>query len=80
MSKQIPHMTPAQIESLKTSIARFIAIGSPGRCLSLPFCTDMWKDNNGRMFMQHNGISWALYNETSDDIVAKLVRWSKKYN
>lgn len=72
-------MTASQINSLTTSIARFMTVAGPGRCLALPFCTDMWKDDNGRLFMQHNGISWALTNETSDDIVAKIVRWGRAY-
>jgi hypothetical protein len=71
-------MTTAQIEFLTSSIARFIAIGNPGETLALPFGTGMWRDETGRLFMHRNGHGCALYNETSDDIIAKLIRWSRE--
>jgi hypothetical protein len=70
-------MTAIQIEDLRSSIARFFVQATPGQSLALPFCADLWKDENGRLHIQHNGIASALFNETSDDIVSRLIRWSK---
>jgi hypothetical protein len=70
-------MTTTQIEDIRSAIARFFIKAGPGQSLALPFCTDLWKDETGRLHMQHNGISRSLFNETSDDIVAKLIRWGR---
>jgi hypothetical protein len=70
-------MTALQVEDLRSSIARFFVRATPGQSLALPFCTDLWKDENGRLHLQRNGVSTSLFNETSDDIVDRLIRWSK---
>ena len=70
-------MTTSQAEALRSTIARFFVHATPGQSLALPFCTDLWKDENGRLHLQHNGASTSLFNETSDDIVDRLMRWSK---
>jgi hypothetical protein len=70
-------MTPLQVEDLRSSIAGFFVRATPSQSLALPFCTDLWKDRHGRLHLQHNGASTSLFNETSDDIVDRLIRWSK---
>lgn len=76
-------------DQLLSLVARFIVEGKPGATLLLPSLAWLRKRDDGRMLMGRentigtmimgydNSIGSLLFNETSDDIVATIVRWSK---
>jgi hypothetical protein len=59
-------------------VARFICEAKPGDELLLPSMAAMRKREDGRLMLGRNGSFWTLFNETSDDIVAKIERWGKE--
>lgn len=65
-------------DQLLSLVARFIVEGKPGATLLLPSLAWLRKRDDGRMLMGRDGsIGSLLFNETSDDIVGMIVRWSK---
>ena len=72
-------MTSSFIEDqLLSLVAAFMVEGEPGDVLLLPALTTLCKREDGRLMLGRNGTFWTLFNETSDDIVAKIIRWSKE--
>jgi hypothetical protein len=66
-------------DHLLSIVAEFIVEGKPGATLLLPSSTWLRKRDDGRMLMGRDGsIGSLLFNETSDDIVAMIVRWGKQ--
>lgn len=65
-------------DQLLSIVAAFIVEGKPGDELLLPSLVTLCKREDGRLMMGRNGTFWALFNETSDDIVAKIERWNKE--
>ena len=66
-------------DRLLSLVARFIVEGKPGATLLLPSFAWLRKRDDGRMLMGRDGsIGSLLFNETSDDIVAMIVRWGKQ--
>ena len=66
-------------DQLLSLVARFIVEGEPGATLLLPSLAWLRKRDDGRMLMGRDGsIGSLLFNETSDDIVAMIVRWGKQ--
>lgn len=68
-------------DQLLSLVAAFIVEGKPGTTLVLPSLASLRKAEDGRIIM-HNLTVWGavgtrLHNETSDDIVARIKRWSK---
>lgn len=68
-------------DQLLSLVAAFIVEGKPGAMLLLPSLASLRKAEDGRIIM-HNLTIWGsvgirLHNETSDDIVARIKRWSK---
>jgi len=65
-------------DQLLSLVARFIVEGKPGATLLLPSLAWLRKADDGRILMGRDGsIGNRLHNETSDDIVARIKRWSK---
>ena len=76
-------------DQLLSLVARFIVEGKPGATLLFPSLAWLRKRDDGRMLMgrentvgimitgRDNSTGTLLHNETSDDIVARIVRWSK---
>ena len=65
-------------DQLLSLVATFIAEGKPGATLLLPSLAWLRKADDGRILMGRDGsIGTRLHNETSDDIVARIKRWSK---
>lgn len=65
-------------DQLLSIVARFMVEGRPGDVLALPAGAMLCKRQDGRLVLGRNSISWTLFNETSDDIVAKIIRWGKE--
>lgn len=65
-------------DQLLSIVARFIVEGVPGEELLLPSMAALRKNDDGRLMMGRNGSFWPLHDETSDDIVARIVRWGKE--
>lgn len=65
-------------DQLLSLVAAFIAEAKPGDELLLPSMAALRKRPDGRLMMGRNGSFWTLFNETSDDIVAKIERWNKE--
>lgn len=68
-------------DQLLSLVAAFIVEGKPGAKLLLPSLASLRKAEDGRIIM-HNLTIWGdvgvrLHNETSDDIVARIKRWSR---
>lgn len=65
-------------DQLLSLVAAFIVEGKPGATLLLPSLAWLSKREDGRMTMGRDGfIGSLLHNETSDDIVARIKRWSR---
>lgn len=72
-------MTAILQDQLLSIVAEFIVEGKPGATLLLPSLAWLRKRDDGRMLMGRDGfIGGLLFNETSDDIVAMIVRWGKE--
>ena len=72
-------MTALLQDQLLSIVAGFIVEGKPGTTLLLPSLAWLRKRDDGRMLMGRDGsIGSLLFNETSDDIVATIVRWGKE--
>ena len=72
-------MTALLQDQLFSIVAGFIVEGKPGTTLLLPSLAWLRKRDDGRMLMGRDGsIGSLLFNETSDDIVAIIVRWGKE--
>jgi len=72
-------MTSSFIEDqLLSIVAAFMVESKPGDVLALPAGAMLCKREDGRLMLGRNNISWTLFNETSDDIVAKIIRWGKE--
>ena len=72
-------MTTLLQDQLLSTVASFIVEGKPGTTLLLPSLAWLRKRDDGRMLMGRDGsIGGLLHNETSDDIVAMIVRWGKQ--
>ena len=67
-------------DQLLSIVARFIVEALPGQELLLPSMAALRKDQDGRLMMGRNGSFWPLHDETSDDIVARIVRWGQADN
>jgi len=65
-------------DQLLSIVAAFIVEGEPGDELLLPSMAALRKRADGRLMMGRNGTFWTCFNETSDDIVAKIERWNKE--
>lgn len=65
-------------DQLLSLVAAFIVEGKPGEKLLLPSMAVLCKREDGRLMLGRNGTFWTCFNETSDDIVAKIVRWGKE--
>ena len=67
-------------DQLLSLVAKFIVEGKPGAVLFLPSLAWLQKREDGRMLMGRDcdgSMGTLLHNETSDDIVARIKRWSK---
>lgn len=64
-------------DQLLSIVARFIVEALPGEELVLPAKASLRKNEDGRLLMGRNGSFWPLHDETSDDIVARIVRWKE---
>ena len=65
-------------DQLHSLIARFMVEAKPGARLDLPSLAFLEKRGDGRIILGRDGfIGTLLFNETSDDIMARIVRWSK---
>lgn len=67
-------------DQLLSLVAAFIVEGKPGATLLLPSLAWLRKTDSGRILMGRDNdgcIGTFLYNETSDDIVARIKRWSR---
>ena len=65
-------------DQLLSLVAAFIVEGKPGAMLLLPSLAWLRKAEDGRILMGRDGsIGTRLHNETSDDIVARIKRWSR---
>ena len=65
-------------DQLLSLVAAFIVEGKPGATLLLPALAWLRKSDDGRILMGRDGfIGTRLHNETSDDIVARIKRWSR---
>lgn len=66
-------------DQLHSLIARFMTEAQPGARLSLPSIAFLEKRGDGRIILGRDGfIGTLLFSETSDDIMARIVRWSKQ--
>jgi hypothetical protein len=65
-------------DQLLSLVAAFIAEGKPGQELLLPSMAALRKREDGRLMLGRNGAFWTCFNETSDDIVAKIERWGRE--
>jgi len=68
-------------DQLLSLIATFIVEGKPGATLLLPSLAWLRKAEDGRILMGRDtwgSVATRLHNETSDDIVARIKRWSKE--
>ncbi|MEB3208945.1 MAG: hypothetical protein VKK63_08515 [Synechococcus sp.] len=68
-------------DQLLSLVAAFIVEGKPGATLVLPSLASLRKAEDGRIIMKNltvwGSVSTRLHNETSDDIVARIKRWSR---
>ena len=65
-------------DQLHSLIARFMVEAKPGARLDLPSIAFLEKRGDGRIILGRDGfIGTLLFNETSDDIMARIIRWSK---
>ena len=65
-------------DQLHSLIARFMVEAKPGARLDLPSTAFLEKRGDGRIILGRDGfIGTLLFNETSDDIMARIIRWSK---
>ena len=71
-------MTTLSQDQLLSIVAKFMNEANPGDRLLLPANTELRVRGDGRLMMGRNGSLWTLFNETSDDIVHKIVRWEKE--
>jgi hypothetical protein len=65
-------------DQLISIVAAFICESKPGDELLLPSMAALRKREDGRLMMGRNGTFWTCFNETSDDIVAKIERWNRE--
>jgi len=71
-------MTTLSQDQLLSMVAEFMNEANPGDRLLLPANTELCVRGDGRLMMGRNGSLWTLFNETSDDVVYKIVRWEKE--
>lgn len=65
-------------DQLLSLVARFMVESKPGDALLLPSLAWLRKADDGRILMGRDDfIGTRLHNETSDDIVARIKRWSR---
>lgn len=65
-------------DQLHSLIARFMVEAKPGARIELLSIAFLEKRGDGRIILGRNGfMGTLLFNETSDDIMARIVRWSK---
>ena len=71
-------MTTLSQDQLLSIVAKFMNEANPRDRLLLPANAELRVRGDGRLMMGRNGSLWTLFNETSDDIVYKIVRWEKE--
>ena len=71
-------MTTFSQDQLLSMVAEFMNEANPGDRLLLPANAELRVRGDGRLMMGLNGSLWTLFNETSDDVVYKIVRWGKE--